>query len=114
MPTTHEETLESRNATERKIVKRVIDAVFGVPGYSISVCDGEEMVTKQLRSTSEVLGAMFSTDEDILYIQRSFETKPFASVHFIYGNDGWDVVHDYTTNLESLMAPILAYAETLS
>jgi hypothetical protein len=32
--------------------------------------------------------------------------RPFAWVRFVYGNDGYDVISDYTTSLEAVLAPI--------
>lgn len=32
-----------------------------------------------------------------LYVFKPGEKKPFAWVYFVYGNDGWDVISDYTT-----------------
>ena len=34
-------------------------------------------------------------------------------MRLIYGNDGWDVVNDYTTNLEPLLAGATAEADRL-
>ena len=47
------------------------------------------------------MAAMFSTDEDYLYVHKGKEKAGW--VRFIYGESGWDVICDYTTNLESLM-----------
>ena len=50
--------------------------------------------------------------------QVSVELDPLVSercwVWFVYGNDGWDVVCDYTINLESIIDPIIEYACNLS
>ena len=34
-------------------------------------------------------------------------------LHLVYGNDGNDVIADYTTNLEPQLQAVNAYAETL-
>jgi len=34
-------------------------------------------------------------------------------VYFVLGNSGWDVISDYTTNLEALLAGANALAESL-
>lgn len=41
------------------------------------------------------------------------DRRPNAWVRFVYGNDGWDVICDYTTNLETVLQPIIDYADTL-
>jgi len=35
-------------------------------------------------------------------------------VRFVYGNDGWDVMNDYTTNLEDTLKDVNAFADSLS
>jgi hypothetical protein len=74
------------------------------------VCDGEEVTLKLSRSAEDVLKAMFTTDEDILYVHDA-SGKQIGWVFFIYGNDGYDVVHDYTTNLEPIMKTADAIAD---
>lgn len=56
-----------------------------------------------------ILAAMFSTGEDRLFVHlptHTGETEWCGWVYFVYGNDGWDVVNDYTTNLESILQPV--------
>ena len=48
-----------------------------------------------------VLDAMFAADEDYLLVHK--DGRQIGWVYFVYGNDGWDVVSDYTVNLEDLM-----------
>jgi len=38
---------------------------------------------------------------------------PSGWVYFVYGNDGWDVVSDYTTNLEAVLKGSGELAERL-
>jgi hypothetical protein len=47
-------------------------------------------------------------------LHRRFDTRrSFGWVRFIYGNDGWDVINDYTTNLEPVIAGVNALAEKM-
>jgi len=62
--------------------------------------------------------AIMTTDDDMLLFNASTasgapEDKMVGWVRLIYGNDGWDVVNDYTTNLETLMAGATALADKL-
>jgi len=47
--------------------------------------------------------ALFTTDEDYLYVYeagRSLnekDTRPDDWVRLVYGNDGWDVISDYSS-----------------
>ena len=92
-------SVKMRQEVERKIAAAVIaDAL--VAGYVISVDNGDEE-TKPMADFQLIIDAMFMTDEDRLYIWKAGQR--FGWVSFIYGNDGWDVINDYTVNLESIM-----------
>lgn len=101
-----------RIATEGKIARRTIRAIIKA-GYCVSVFDGEEITLKRSTAGRAILNAMFTTDEDYLFVYpREPKAPRLGWVFFVYGNDGWDVVSDYTTNLEEVMRPVLDYAET--
>ncbi len=88
---------------EKQIIWRVILALLE-DGYIIQVNDGEEICQTPTRDPGTIFVAMRSTDEDYLITNKS--GKKTGWVHFIYGNDGHDVINDYTVNLEHIMAPI--------
>ena len=55
---------------------------------------------------------MFSTDEDY-YAYRPEETERAGYVHFVYGNEGWNVIGDNSLSLEpALEAPLLPLSES--
>lgn len=45
---------------------------------------------------------MFATDDEYLHVYRVDKTY-LGRVWLVYGNDGWDVISDYTVNLEHIM-----------
>ena len=93
--------IKKRQETERSIARRFIqDAIRS--GCSIDVQDGEEVTLRASTDVEAILKAMFTTDEDRLYLCR--DGKYIGWVYFVYGNDGWDVINDYTVNLEGIMA----------
>jgi hypothetical protein len=97
-------SVKMRQEVERKIATAVIDAALAA-GLKLNVDNGgdtEELVEPSDKK-HEILEAMFAADEDRLYFYRSGDKVPFGWVYFVYGNDGWDVVNDYTTNLEQYM-----------
>lgn len=92
--------VKDRINLERKICRAVIkDALKD--GFKISVYDGEAFAIKRSDNFRAICAALMSTDEDVLQLYKA--DKKEGWIHFIYGNTGWDVVHDYTTNLEHLM-----------
>jgi hypothetical protein len=98
-------SVKLRQELERRIVTQVIDSALAA-GYQLSVDDGEEITVKRSVNKEEILAAMFTTDEDRLHFSRPGDTnlnELSGWVYFVYGNDGYDVVNDYTTNLEEVM-----------
>lgn len=113
-----------RIAVEHDIAERAIKAVF-TGGYVVSVNNGEDFESKRYAydattgmqpSVDLVLMEMFATDDEYLYLwpSTSPQDKCFGWIRFVYGNDGYDVISDYTTNLEDLLMPVNAYADTLA
>lgn len=99
---------------EMDIAKRVVDGLLAA-GYEVSVDDSEEIVLHRSRDAAAILAAMRSTDEDYLLARPAGHPEARARVvRFVYGNDGWDVVCDYHTSLEPVMAPINEYADRLA
>ena len=98
-----------RQRVERLIARRFIVEALGA-GYLITVNDGEENVLTRSDDHHAVLAAMFTTDDNWLFVTRGTEC---GWVRFIYGNHGYDVIHDYTTNLEPLMPRVTAAADRL-
>jgi hypothetical protein len=90
-------------------------------GYAITVNDGEDDVLIDSLDPAAIERAMRSTDEDKLYVRpaaecaRTPDARVFTGwVYFVYGNDGPDVINDYTTNLEAYLVKTNALAEKLS
>lgn len=94
-------SVKMRQEIERKIIAQIVDSAFA-NGYSISVNDGEETVLKKSTNKTQIMNAIMSTDEDVLYIHDKAGAR-LGSVYLIYGNDGHDVIADYTAGLESLL-----------
>ena len=94
-------SVKMRKIVEKEIVTAVIAALLKA-GYAISVNNGEEMVLLNSKKKSTILAAMFTTDQDTLNANDK-DGSIVGWVDFIYGNGGYDVIHDYTTNLESLI-----------
>lgn len=84
---------------ELAIATRLITDVIAQGGL-ISVNDGEETVLVRSNSLEAILAAMFSTDEDYLYVTMPNSTKRAGGFCFIYGNDGWDVIADWSWSNE--------------
>jgi hypothetical protein len=94
-------SVKMRQEVERKIATAFIKSALEA-GYMVSVDNGDSE-THRMSDVSSILKEMFLTDDEHLYLSK--DGKGAGWVHLVYGNDGWDVISDYTTNLESLMGP---------
>lgn len=111
-----------RIAVEQDIVTRTVDALLAA-GYALQT-DIQEDPRPERPTTDRaaILAEMMGVDDEFLGVYvvgtltfpaRHRERRPDGWVRFVYGNSGFDVISDYTTNLESVLAPINQYAETL-
>lgn len=102
-----------RQHIERRIARRCIADLLDA-GYTITINDGEEDVYTGT-DRKAALAAMFTTDEDYIVAKKSVGKDHFriSWVRFIYGNSGWDVINDYTTNLEEVLTKTQALADKI-
>jgi len=96
--------VEQRQKIEKKIARKFVKVALA-NGYTISVDNGgDECELENSTDLRKIMAAMFATDEEHLLLTK--DGKRVGWVYFVYGNDGWDVIADYTTNLESLMPEV--------
>lgn len=107
-------SLRRVSLVEREIVTQAIVDILSA-GYDISVNDGEEIVLEHSDSLSRILEAMFSTDSDVLIVTRDTSPKRtrVGVVWFVYGN-GWDVITDWSGNLDPLLKGAFMTSEALA
>jgi hypothetical protein len=110
--------LERRIQLEKRIARRVVRDLLAA-GYVITVNNGgDENEIPYSQDYSEIIKAMFATDEEHLITRIPYEFGGTVRikesfVFFVYGNDGWDVVNDYGTSLEPVMEPINRWCDQL-
>ena len=96
-------SIKMRQMVEKEIYTKVIDVLLAA-GFALSVYnsggENNEYEIERSQDREAILAAMYLTDEDRLYVHEAGQEKPHAWVYFVYGNDGWDVINDYTVNLE--------------
>lgn len=103
-----------RRWMELAIAHRVIDALRR-GGFDLHADNGEDRTTTKA-TDDQLIECLFACDEARLYATRDNERGLAFSgwVFFVLGNDGFDVVSDYTANLEEWLAPVNEYADTLA
>jgi uncharacterized protein YcgL (UPF0745 family) len=92
--------IQNRQRIEREIVSAALEC-FIAQGFKVQVDNGEEY-SEPFSSVEETLKNMFQTDEEYVYVLNTTGRK-IGWVQFVYGNDGWDVICNYTTNLEKYL-----------
>jgi hypothetical protein len=100
-------TTQTIRDIEARIMRKVIEDALAA-GYALGVHDGESKTVANSRDPEAIFAALRTTDEDFLMF--TLGDKPVGWVFFVYGNDGHDVINDYTTSLE----PVMVEAERLA
>jgi len=84
-------------------------------------CDGDARwylpalePTTPTPDSASILEHLMEVDDEHLYVFVPFNPESVGWVYFVYGNDGYDVISDYTTGLEAILAPVITHADTLS
>ena len=108
--------VKARQRIEQTIALVAAQALLDA-GYLLGVNNGEEITIHHSRDIAKIQAALFTTDEDYLYVYvkgtNPKDTRPDYWVRFVYGNDGWDVISDYSVHLESafeLVQKLIDYA----
>jgi hypothetical protein len=103
--------VEQRQAIERKIVGQVIDAAFA-NGYFVWIDNGgddDEIIF--CTTADDAKREIMQTDEEYLHLYKVEDgvQKGYGWVWCVYGNDGWDVIADYSAEgpISKLVDPIV-------
>lgn len=92
----------ARIKLEWEIVVKVVDKLLR-SGYELSVYSEDPAIESYTTDRQTVLSLMMEVDDEFLY---AIKDGKRSWVRFVYGNDGYDVISDYTTDLEDVLAPI--------
>lgn len=112
-----------RQKIERAIAGRAVTALLDA-GYHIAVAMGDERPEKTTRSKKTIMAQLGECDEDRILVYKPDNLPPDNAtgrehpangwIFLVYGNSGWDVICDYTNNLEAVLQETNDYAESLS
>lgn len=107
--------LKLRQHIEKLIFRATIKAALA-KGYCVSIINngGDEPEIRRSNSLKDIMKAFCLTDDDRIYLHKDKDSKAFAWIWFVYGNDGYDVISDYTTNLEEFLTPINELSDKLA
>lgn len=102
--------IENASDNEKKIVGRLITDILAA-GYSVSIWNGgddAEIISSS--DTDRIFKALAASDQDEVILYKNCRRAGW--IRLIWGNDV-DVISDYTTNLEAIVAGANALANEL-
>ena len=99
------------NHVEKLIAAYVADRLVNAD-FELALDDGEETGERTMK-VERITSAMGEVEDERLVVYKIGQPEPFAWVRFIYGNgnNGFDVVADYTTNIEPVMSRVSGYVD---
>lgn len=102
---------------EKKIVRRLVKDILNA-GMGVRIDNGGEPSEMLHPADNEdaIMAELFATDEEQLYlhtIDQDEHREPQGWIKLVHGNDGTDVIGDYTTNLEQLVSGATKLAEQI-
>lgn len=97
-----------RRSLELQIARKTISALRDA-GFELGCGEGECNPTAD--TDDQLIEELFACDQGHM-IARKGDLRGW--VFFVFGNDGWDAINDYTVNLEPWISGVLEYADTLS
>lgn len=103
--------VKQRQDIEHQIISKLVTDILDA-GYAISVDDGgEEPAITKSTNHENIMASLMNTDKDQIIVHQQ-DGRLIGFVYLVYGNDGWDVINDYSTTLEDL--GLLKGAEALA
>lgn len=103
---------------ERAVIRKAVTDIFatqheGEPLY-LRYHDGDHE-GEPLTDVLSVMQQIHACDEEYLRVCYDDQSgrRMFGTVYLVFGNDGWDVICDYTLSLEELLAGANALAGEL-
>jgi hypothetical protein len=102
----------NRMKLERHVISAFVRSALA-GGYLITINNGEDCPVKRSTSYRAIMRNIMQTDEEHLIV-RNAAGERVGWVFLVYGNDGWDVISDYSTALEPLMAPVHVVTDQLA
>lgn len=100
---TYSTPLEKRIAIEKAIAAQIVNELIE-HGFILSINNGgDDFEIDFTNDSSKVIAAMFATDEDTICAINNEKKINQCHVWLVYGNDGYDVISDYSVKLEPYM-----------
>jgi hypothetical protein len=95
-------SIKQRIRIEKQIVTRAVKDALKA-GYALNIDYGDGMVFQgAITDRARLLAGIMQGDDDRIYYYDA-RGQYAGWAWFVYGNDGWDALSDYTVNLEGVL-----------
>jgi hypothetical protein len=95
---------------EEKILRSCISELLN-HGFELTVSNGMDRPIRLSTDADAVFNVMRSVEEERILVFHN--NKNIGWIYFVCGNDGWDVICDYTINMERYLTKTFALIEEL-
>lgn len=96
-------SVAQRQFIEKKIVMKLANELRG-HGFKLQLfADYPMEPLSEMGDHKAFKQNIMSCDEEFILAERTGENPVRGLVQLVYGNDGWDVIADYHTNLQPFM-----------
>jgi len=104
----HEPSVRARALLELEIVCALIRRANDCGFYL-----GIHALSNRVRSDNELKKELFDLDEATVevYADEPASPQPHGWIRLVFGNNGYGLISDYSTNLETFLAPVKEVAE---
>ena len=99
-----------RIAVERRILRATVKTLLAA-GYFVSINNSGvpgEYEIERSRDLAAIMKAAMLTDDEWVVAHREpgAGLEMLGWVRLVYGNDGWDVIADYSMSLDDVLKPV--------
>lgn len=105
---------------ERDVVLMTVSALLSA-GYAVGTDQAGEQDPAEhacMGLIAPIKAELMDVDSERVYVFPVSDDGKIGDaigwVYFVYGNDGYDVISDYTTNLEDVLKPVNDYTDAIS
>jgi hypothetical protein len=101
---------ERQRKIEKRIVRKYLKALVDA-GYALEVDDGGDFdeIHPATTNVTEALENVWAVDDAHVFTVKQGKSRGW--LYFVMGNAPYEVLNDYTVNLEEVLAPVNEYAE---
>lgn len=107
--------IRQRIIMERAVIRRAVaDLIAAGCWLRVFYGAGEGFGCNRTDNVDIVMEAVGACDEEHLYVYNNSSDARRGAIFLVYGNDGWDVMADYSTRLERDLKGANEFAEQIA